>query len=121
MKERCCISLIVSLIAIALSVIALIRSCPNTNMSFDYMGVIVGILSLLVTVLIGWNIFYALNINGRVDKMQNDLKRHSYLNQKEFNKIKETLIRADAFSKNLDKTLEEFMTIVRKGNNSKDE
>src|SRR5574344_831127 len=62
------LAMVISIIAIGISIIALCKCCPrNGNLSFDYMGVIVGILSLLVTVLIGWQIFYAL-------KIQNDFK-----------------------------------------------
>lgn len=52
-----------SLIAIAFSVVALCRTCPRLeNLNFDYMGVIVGILSLLITILIGWNIFQVVDL-----------------------------------------------------------
>lgn len=41
---------------------------------FDYIGVIVGILALLVTLLIGWNIYSIININH----LENKLKRNIY-------------------------------------------
>lgn len=102
-----------SIVAIALSLAAIIISSPRTNLGFDYIGVIIGILSLLVTVLIGWNIFYALNmkseLNSKVDKLENELRKHSILNQKEFQNISETLLRANAFGNKLDNTLLEIM------------
>lgn len=41
----------------------------NSNLGFDYMGVIAGILSLLVTILLGWQIFSIININ----RIKNDV------------------------------------------------
>ena len=38
------------------------------NFGFDYLGVIVGILAILVTVLIGWQIFINLSFEKKVDK-----------------------------------------------------
>lgn len=44
-------------IAVICSIVAINHTCPRAEyLNFDYMGVIVGILSLLVTVLIGYNI-----------------------------------------------------------------
>lgn len=43
------------LLSLVLSIISLCSSLPRTS-GLDYIGVIVGILSLLVTVLIGWQI-----------------------------------------------------------------
>ncbi|MEG1007241.1 MAG: hypothetical protein RSO15_13315 [Bacteroides sp.] len=45
--------------------------------SYDYMGVLVGILSLLVTVLIGWNIYTFIDIKGtsqRIDKFRTEFE-----------------------------------------------
>lgn len=52
------ISLIVSWMAFILSVVAICVAAYRTpELGFDYQGVIVGILSLLVTVLVGLNIY----------------------------------------------------------------
>lgn len=59
-----------SIISLILSLIAISVSCPRQDLSFDYIGVIVGIQSLLVSALIGWNIFSALDVNKRVNKME---------------------------------------------------
>lgn len=37
--------------------------------SYDYMGVLIGILSLLVTILIGWNIYTFIDIKGTSQKI----------------------------------------------------
>lgn len=48
----------ISLTALLLAVIAIcIAVWRSPELSFDYQGVITGVLSLLVTVLIGWNIY----------------------------------------------------------------
>lgn len=51
------LTLLVSILAIILSVIAISTSLPRTEMSFDYLGFITGCLGFLVTVLLGWNIY----------------------------------------------------------------
>lgn len=51
------LTLLVSILAIVLSVIAISTSLPRTEMSFDYLGFITGCLGFLVTVLLGWNIY----------------------------------------------------------------
>lgn len=62
MKARI-ISITISTLALVCSIVAICLIAPRKGeLSFDYMGVIVGILSLLVTVLIGWNIATALNL-----------------------------------------------------------
>jgi hypothetical protein len=52
----------VVVVSLIMSIIAMCRSLPCV-VSLDYMGVIVGILSLLVTVLIGWNIYTVVDFN----------------------------------------------------------
>ena len=51
------LALLVSVLAIVLSVIAISVSLPRTEMSFDYLGFITGIQGVLITVLLGWNIY----------------------------------------------------------------
>lgn len=49
------------------------RLLSNKELQFDYIGAIVGVLSLLVTVLVGWNIMYAINSKDRIKK---EIKRY---------------------------------------------
>lgn len=57
------VSLIVSGMAFILSIVAVCIAAYRTpELGFDYQGVIVGVLSLLVTVLIGWNIYTLIDI-----------------------------------------------------------
>ena len=56
-KYRNTITLILSAISIMVSVAALCRTYPHTSeLGMDYQGIIVGVLALLITVLIGWQI-----------------------------------------------------------------
>jgi hypothetical protein len=46
-----------------------INESGQYDLGFDYMGVIVGILSLLVTVLIGWNIYQLVDFKGKLKQI----------------------------------------------------
>ena len=75
-----------SIVALIISVIALCRTCPRTvSLSFDYLGVIIGILSVLVTVVIGWNIYSILDIknlrsenDGKIKKLEEKFYNNAY-------------------------------------------
>lgn len=45
----------------------------DSNLGFDYMGVIVGVLSLLVTVLVGWNIYTIIDYQKEISKTKKEL------------------------------------------------
>ena len=47
-------------------------------MDFDYYGVIVGILSLLVTALIGWNIYTAIDVKNSVKKLEEEIEQRYF-------------------------------------------
>lgn len=56
-----------SIAAIICSVVAICVSLPSApELGIDYIGVIVGILSLLVTMLIGWQIWNVIAIDKKV-------------------------------------------------------
>lgn len=58
-----------SILAIVISIIAISVACPHkAELGFDYQGVIVAILSLLVTVLLGWQIYNAIFIKESLKK-----------------------------------------------------
>ena len=63
-------ALLLSSVAVLISLVAICVACPHkAELGFDYQGVIVGILSLLVTVLIGWNIYTFIDIKGTSQKI----------------------------------------------------
>lgn len=60
------------LFSLVASVTAICRTHPRTELGFDYMGLIVGILALLVTMLIGWQIYNALNLDRKVSDIKKE-------------------------------------------------
>lgn len=70
-------SIIFSLAAIIMGVIALSTSYPRTDLSLDYMGVIVGILTLLVTALIGWQVYQAISFEHRIKVITDSIELKS--------------------------------------------
>lgn len=60
------------LFSLVASVTAICRTCPRTELDFDYMGLIVGILALLVTMLIGWQIYNALSLEQKVSNIKKE-------------------------------------------------
>lgn len=68
MKKLGYISLAFSIIALALSIYATLVC--DKRIEADWMGILVGILALLTTVLLGWQLISALNINS----MKRDMK-----------------------------------------------
>jgi len=67
--------LLVVLLAISL-VIHAPRVIKENQLGFDYMGVIVSILSVLVTLLVAWNIWQTVDVNQRVKNIELDNERH---------------------------------------------
>lgn len=59
-------------ISLLASVTAICRTCPRTELDFDYMGLIVGILALLVTMLIGWQIYNALSLEQKISNIKKE-------------------------------------------------
>lgn len=59
-------------ISVIASVIAICRTHPRVELEFDYIGLIVGILALLVTMLIGWQIYNALNLDRKVSDIKKE-------------------------------------------------
>ena len=69
------ITLILSAISIMVSVAALCRTYPHTSdLGMDYQGVIVGMLALFVTILIGCQIYTAINVKEELKDIK-DLRR----------------------------------------------
>lgn len=64
------LSLILSSIAIVISVITICLTMPRTDMSIDNLGLITGILGVLVTVLIGWNIYMIIDFRQEMENLK---------------------------------------------------
>lgn len=63
--------IIVSIVAITLSILALCISLFRCSpITYDWMGVLVGILALLTTVLLGWQIYSVINLEQLKNSLQ---------------------------------------------------
>lgn len=72
-KVKRIISKWIWLFALVLSVVNIIVVCrcnPSSEITFDYNGIIIGALSLLVTVLIGWNIYSVIDFKKNVESLE---------------------------------------------------
>ena len=58
----------VSLVSLVVSVVALCLCCPR-YLEFDYIGLIVGILALLITVLMAWNIYTVFRFKEDIERI----------------------------------------------------
>lgn len=77
------ISIYLSLAAILLSIISIcIAAWRSPGLSFDYQGVLVSVLSILVTILIGWNIYTLIDIKSTKDKIEEISSGASFMVQK---------------------------------------
>lgn len=61
------LSHLAGLVGAAIAVNLLCHEHPTNEVRFDYIGVIIGILALLVTLLVAWNIYSVVGVVQRVD------------------------------------------------------
>lgn len=60
------------------NIVCLCRIFPTSlQFDFDYIGFIIGVLSLLVTILIGWQIYAVINIDKKIAKHIKDAKKRT--------------------------------------------
>lgn len=61
-----------SIISLGISAVSLLVSayivCSENRFDADWYAIVIGILSLLVTMLIGWNIYQAMSFERRIDQ-----------------------------------------------------
>lgn len=78
-RDRCIIYPLLAII-LAIDIAILCHLCPriisDNNLGFDYIGIIVGILSLLVTFLIGWQIWSVIEIDNKIDRRVKSAESH---------------------------------------------
>lgn len=77
---------IIIITSLAMSSIAMCRSFPRIC-GIDYIGVIIGILSLLVTILIGWNIYTVVDFNRKNNSMRRKVQEATNILNAEINHI----------------------------------
>lgn len=87
MDKRVNCALGLSIVAAILSIVAVCIAAYRTpELGFDYQGVLVSVLSLLVTILIGFQIYNSITINKKVDSIdsivasttKNEIDRYSH-------------------------------------------
>ncbi len=75
-------SIFCSFASIIMAIIALAKCAPSSQLHADYIGVIVGILALLVTAIVGWQIYNAIGMQEAVkkfDRLQKDFEESNRL------------------------------------------
>lgn len=81
MKVKEVYSYCLHFVSLAFSTISIVLCCPRVidkgNLGFDYIGVIVGILSLLVAVLIGWQIYKTIDMEKRINEANSYVRRET--------------------------------------------
>ena len=75
---------LVSGLALLFSIISLCRSfCHTVSLGFDYMGVIVGVLAIMVTFLVAWNIYSAIDAKEKIKDYQDEIDRLKSLQEEQ--------------------------------------
>ena len=59
-------------VCLIVSLVSICHTHPRIESGFDYMGLIIGILTLLVTMLIGWQIYNALSLDQKVSDIKKE-------------------------------------------------
>lgn len=63
-----------SFLALFFSILAVCRSfCRTPDLGFDYLGVLVGSLAIMVTYLVAWNIHTAIDANHKIKEMRDEI------------------------------------------------
>ena len=61
---------VLSVAAIIISMVALAQVYPTDGQDFDYIGAMVGVLSLIVTILIGYQIYTVINVKEELKEVK---------------------------------------------------
>lgn len=86
-KWQCVMAWIVIALSLIFSITALCRVHPRLNL--DYMGVIIGALSILVAFLVGWNIYSAIDINKRMQQSEDKIEKENKATNKSIYELNE--------------------------------
>ena len=81
---------VLCLVACVIGFAAICIAIPRIGyVDFDYMGIIVGILSLLVTVLMAWNIYTVIDSSGKIKRIEDFVEKESKRTKKENDLMRE--------------------------------
>ena len=78
----------VSLLALLISIIALVLSYRVVPVDFkDYWGFVLDVLTLFITILIGWQIYNSIEINKKIDRVDAIIEKEIELKIKDYNYV----------------------------------
>lgn len=97
-NSKCCffkvanafLLIFVFLLSIVLAIYAP-RVIRGNNLGFDYMGVIIAVLAILVTLLVGWNIFSTIKAKEELSKAIHDIDSLKHISEKEIKQVSEAM------------------------------
>ena len=64
------ISTTISIVSVCIAVVAMAKVAPLKSLDFDYYGAIIGVLSFLVTLLMGYQIYTVINVKAELDEVK---------------------------------------------------
>lgn len=64
------ISTTISIVALGIAIVAMAKVAPVQELDFDYYGAIIGVLSFLVTLLMGYQIYTVINVKKEMDEVR---------------------------------------------------
>lgn len=64
------ISTTISIVALGIAIVAMAKVAPAHELDFDYYGAIIGVLSFLVTLLMGYQIYTVINVKKDMDEVR---------------------------------------------------
>lgn len=64
------ISTTISIVALGIAIVAMAKVAPAKDLDFDYYGAIIGVLSFLVTLLMGYQIYTVINVKKDMDEVR---------------------------------------------------
>lgn len=80
---------IAGIVGAAIAIYLLCQTCPTADVKFDYIGIIVGILAILVTLLVTWNIYSAIRIEKKVEETLFCLKEEKKKQEENHDKLRD--------------------------------
>lgn len=88
---------VLCLLSIVFSVIAISKTCYRTiDLGFDYLGVIVGSLAVMVTFLVAWNIYSVIDARSRIDEMQKEISEYEKRYQSEISNVQKKVYKTQS-------------------------
>lgn len=95
-------------LAFVLSVVSLCASLPRSDLSFDYLGLVTGIIALCTTLVIGYQIYNAIELKSRMDALSGDY-------EKKVQDLKEQIAQAQDEAKEFTRKYHDLMEHLDKG------